>query len=203
MKRIIKSLTGLITLTAIILICSNCAQNNVNTIGLPTIRYVEPIEDIVPEALLKVMNINYGYDPPILNGGFIAKPYMLRYSSIPQDSIGYIWPSRHVKFFKQAYENTISYESEQGTESVYCPTAYIQGSGDNFTVYFNELRTDNNTGNTLLTASVITGSVTAGGIANFEYGFIMIESDNNHNVVGANTVRVFKDKDNLAQNYNW
>ncbi|MDL2227307.1 hypothetical protein LJC25_02855 [Bacteroidales bacterium OttesenSCG-928-K03] len=182
--------------------CISCERDGYETIILPSKRYVEPIENIVPKSLInKIDNLYLGDDPPIINKrGFIVDPYVLTYSSSPHDSIGYDWGHKLIKFYGQTHDNTITYESIKGGTSVKC-RAYIQGSGDNFTVYFNEDKISPSTGSNTKTTAIITGTITDEGINYYTYSYIMVNPDGSS--VEKDFIRKFKDKDELAKNYNW
>ncbi|MDR2085210.1 MAG: hypothetical protein LBP67_09480 [Bacteroidales bacterium] len=202
MKRIKYLLINLITILTVI-VCFSCEREGVDTIILPTERYVVPITDIIPQQLInRVDDLHLGYDPPDITGGYIANPYVLTYSTLSHDSIPFNFGNLIFKFSNQTYENTISYESVQGDAEVNSPIAYIQGSGNNFTVYFSENKTSPSTGITVKTHSVITGKVSpSGGIANFKYAYIVADPGNS--TIAPNTIRKFKDNDDLAEVYKW
>lgn len=191
----------LISLIAVFTLCSSCEREGYETIILPTKRYSEPIENIVPQSLInKFGKLYLGDDPPNINGSYMIDPYVLTYSSSPHDSIGYDWGPKFIKFYGQTYENTISYESIQGGTSVES-RAYIQGKGSNFTVYFSENKLSPSTGSITKTSSIITGTKTDDGITYLTYAYIMVDPDGSS--VEKDFIRKFKDRDELAKNYNW
>ena len=192
----------LISLTAIliIMVCFSCEIEGEHTITIPTKREVKPIKDIIPQVLINQVVIHQGYDPPDITGGYLISPYKLTYSTLPHDSIGLSWGEKGIKFTKQSYENTIAYESNHGGERVNCPIAYIQGSGNNFTVYFRETKVSSS-GSPVTTAAVISGTKRTDGISDLSYSYIVITPAPGS--IPQNSIRKFIDGDYLATNYKW
>ena len=191
----------LISLTAILVIlaCFSCEREGEYTIIIPTKRDVKPITDIIPQALINQVVIHQGYDPPNITGSYLISPYKLTYSTQEHDSIGLIWSSKAIKFSNQSYDNTISYHSSLAGPEIVSPIAYIQGSGNNFTVYLRETKIDQ--GKTVTTATVISGTKRSNGIENLVYAFAMINPADGSVIAG--TMRKFIDGDYLAENFNW
>ncbi|MDY3266603.1 MAG: fimbrillin family protein [Phocaeicola sp.] len=139
--------------------------------------YIEPFETVHCED-----EGQGGYDP-----GEIMKPMTIRFSN------------------QNSTNNTVDYEekTDGGTTEGEGKGAFISGSGNNFTAFFNvEGQTDGIYTNTAL---VISGTKLSSGISNLYYAFIMVEkgSDPNHDLMEEGIFRVFKDKDGLSVNTTW
>ena len=101
--------------------------------------------------------------------------------------------------------NTIDYAevATSGTAESTGKGAFISGSGNNFTAYFNTEGTSN--GIYQKTALVISGTKSSTGIKNLYYAFILVEKgyDPDGILMDEGYFRVFKDEDGLSVNSTW
>lgn len=81
--------------------------------------------------------------------------------------------------------------------------AFISGSGNNFTIYFDMSGESN--GIKTKRAFIVSGTKTDAGIKNLTTGFIMKEKgpDPDHKLVEVGTYRFFKDKDGMSEATSW
>lgn len=200
-------LSGIIISVFLAIIAVSCTENESETYVLPLPRTIMPIEDVItnPYLLLMFDTLYDGDDPPVLvNEGYVADPYILTYSSVASDTMLYGEPfePKYFRFKNQTLDNTLYYEAKQGTEYTSVQAGYIRGSGDNFTVYFEETRTEED-GTELITQTIMTGTKTSAGIANLKSAFIIVKGPYVPGTPQNTTSRMFVDGDGVAVNCNW
>lgn len=166
------------------------------------------LESVVPEDILAKLN-NYitiytGTTPPNVEGTYFMDPAVTVYCE-DQGYGGYdpgdVVASSYIIFSNQnTKKNTLDYneESTTGTSWASGKGAFISGSGNNFTAFFN---TEGET-NGIYTkeALVISGTKTSSGIKNLYYAFVMVDkgSDPNNDLMNIGIFRVFKDQDGMS-----
>lgn len=175
----------------------------INPWGKPKINEVVPTE--MQEKIKGYMPIYNGSTPPNVMGTYLCSPMLLIGSSISGDLDGNTkYADDLFKFSNQNFtNNTLDYDSRQGTSVDSGRGYFISGSGDNFTVFFNTTGTSSGIYNEA--ATVISGTKTAQGIKNYTYAFVLTKkgSDPEEILVPVGTFRVFKDEDGLAANSSW
>lgn len=170
---------------------------------------VDPrIDEVIPadirEKVSKYMPIYDGTNPPNIEGAYFVDPVILLASSLYYDIPGLKYKSQDIKFFNQDIsKNTIDMYSVQGNSWSKGSGAFISGSGDNFTVYFDAEGESHGIWNKK--TYVISGTMTSAGIANFAYTFIMKEKgdDPKGKLIKTGSYRIFKDGDGLAEKCEW
>ena len=168
----------------------------------------ERIDSVVPEDLQAKISdyipLYTGDNPPELDNAYIATPFIAVYC----EDNGYA-PGDQVYDMVMLFRNfdvkkkTLDYYSQSGTASSKAIGAYISGSGNYFTAFFNT--TGESNGISTKTALVISGIVVDGGIKNLHYAFVLVDKGNDpNNVIMAKGVyRVFKDKDDFSEETEW
>lgn len=171
------------------------------------------IESVIPPTILDKMKpyipVHDGVNPPIINGVYLIDPMATVYCE-DQGQGGYdpgkIVISTIVKFSNQNNSRlSLDYaeKSVSGSSDGTGNGAFISGSGDNFTAFFDNEGTTQGIYNR--TALVISGTKTSTGIRNLKYAFVMVDkgSDPNNKLMKVGVFRVFKDQDDLARNTSW
>lgn len=175
----------------------------------------ERIDDVVPPELqtkiVQHMPLYTGKNPPLVEGAYLIDPMVAVYCE-DYGNGGYE-PGREVvattiRFSNQdSRYNTLDYAEVEGNSYSQGTGAFISGSGNNFTAYFN---TEGNTYTSYgyiytKTALVISGTKTNYGIGDLYYAFIMVEkgSDTNHVLMDEGIFRIFKDEDGMSDNTSW
>ena len=165
-------------------------------------------DDVVPpeirDELEDYITIYNGVNPPNVEGVYFMDPFDLVYSEDGYDAGN--WSSYYIKFSNQNMTyNTIDFAevSTSGRDESTGKGAFISGSGNNFTAYFNTEGTSNDI--YTKTALVISGTKTSSGIKNLYYAFIMVEKgyDPDGILMEEGYFRVFKDEDGLSVNSTW
>ena len=170
------------------------------------------LEDVIPPDILTligegVITFNAGFNPPNIEGVYLASPHLLSGSSLSGDKLGERYSNTYYHFSNQTSSNTLDLETYQ-TAGAYDQGigAFITGSENRFSAFFNmtgyAVLEDGNV--TYKEAIVISGEKTASGIKDYSYTFVMVEkNDPNNNLVPVGTYRTFCDGDGLAQNSTW
>lgn len=173
----------------------------------------ERINDVVPEEIQGKMGpyipIYRGNKPPHIEGTVFVNPFAAVYCE-DQGNGGYapgtVVNSSYIRFSNQnTTYNTIDIDqtNEDGTSTSTGAGAFISGTGDNFTAFFNTVgQTD---GISTKTALVISGTKTSGGIQNLKYAFVMVDKGNDPNsrLMAKGVFRVFEDQDAMSEYVSW
>lgn len=168
----------------------------------------ERINQVVPsyiqEKMKKYIPIYNGNTPPNVEGGYLISEMATVYCEDNVYAPGEVVADTYIRFSNQnTSNNTLDYE-EKSLESVSTGKgAFISGTGNNFTAFFNTVGAS--FGISTKTALVISGTKTSNGIKDLCYAFIMVEkgSDPEGKLMDEGVFRVFKDQDGMAANSNW
>ncbi|MCX6214609.1 hypothetical protein [Spirosoma sp.] len=206
MKTTTRFRTLLTAMTLSVGVLTSCQKETV-VADDPTRGFSADIRKIVPDAIIndlrsRGMVINEGKVPPKLNGTFRASPYTLLspYGSDDSFEAGDVINDYVYKFYGQNTTNAISYDytnysSDTGTGK----GAFVAGNGTLFTIFSED--TGIARGVPYKTVSIISGEVTAGGIRNFQYAFVVKEKTGDagdQTLIPVNTGRIWLDGDKLA-----
>lgn len=176
--------------------------------------YTDPrYEDVVPKDIRdkmgKYMDIYNGINPPNIEGSFTIDPMVALYCEDYGHGgfePGYVVSSEDIRFSNQnSKDNSISYEEHSVNSNSYesARGAFISGSGNNFTVFFNT--EGYSSGVKVKTALLISGTKTSSGIANLRFAFVMVDDggDPNGNLMEVGVFRIFRDQDELTVPKTW
>lgn len=175
------------------------------------------LETVVPEEILEKLDdhmpLYTGVNPPNIEGAYFIDPMVAVYCEDEEEggySPGDEVTSEYIRFLNQdTTDNTLDFEeySESGTSSLEGLGAFISGTGNNFTAFFNTTGEDHEEGYTITfkTALVISGTKTNDGIKDLYYAFVMVEKDGDKDdtLMEEGIFRIFKDEDNLSVNTTW
>lgn len=175
----------------------------------------ERFNNVVPEDIQEKMSdympIYPGVNPPNVEGTYYIDPFETVFCEDYKTSWesyypGYIISSYYCSFMNQDNErNTLDFmdQSTSGNSSDVGNGAFISGSGNNFTAFFNTVGEALGIYNR--TALVISGTKTDEGIADLYYAFVMVEKgdDPNDELMDEGIFRVFRDQDGLSVNTSW
>ena len=177
----------------------------------------ERIEQVIPKEILETMEpyitIYEGDSPPVVEGVYVISPNVISYDSTNGFDAGDLFADHYLKFSNQdILKNTLDFEGKEVVDGRTIsyeggPGAFISGTGDNFTVffdvsgtaYFDEYNVD------YTEALVISGTLTSTGIKNAEYSFVLTwkGDDPKPYAIKMGDFRVFKDSDGLASKASW
>ena len=170
----------------------------------------ERIEDVIPseyrDKVEQFIPIYDGINPPNVEGSYYMDLDILMGSSLSSDKIGKDFGSQYFKLSNQnSTNNTINMVRVQngGSEWAKGEGAFISGSGNNFTIYFNSK--GESSGVPFVMAYFISGTKTSDGIKNLNTGFILKEKGNDpqDKVVPVGTYRFFKDGNGMSESKAW
>lgn len=171
------------------------------------INYVIPVE--ILEKLNDHITINYGINPPNIEGCYLLDPlecvYCEDYGNGGYEP-GYIVNSMYVLFHDQNMTaRTVNYSEVTVNQSSYSigNGAFISGSGNKFSVFFS---IEGESGGIYVKeALVISGEKTAEGVKDLEYAFVMVDKgdDSEHLLMDKGIFRVFRDGNGVALNATW
>ena len=164
------------------------------------------IPDEVRDQIQEYITIYDGVTPPNVEGSYYLDPQTLIGSSLDYDMYGSVFLSDTQKYSGQDMQkNTIDMirVCGNGSEWMKGSGAFISGSDDNFTIYFD--MEGEVSGVPVKEAIVLSGTKTTEGIKNLTWGFIMKEKgdDPNGYVVPVGTFRIFTDGDGMSGNVEW
>lgn len=171
----------------------------------------DKIDDVLPEDLQDLIEpyitIYRGNNPPNIEGTVYVDPFLCVYCQDqghggfnPGDQV----TSSYIRFYNQnMVYNTIDIDEKEGSNTSTGRGAFISGTGNNFSAFFNTVGTSS--GISTKTALVISGTKTANGIANLKYAFVMVEKGNdpNHYLMDEGVFRVFEDGDGISFYTSW
>ncbi len=177
------------------------------------------IHTVIPEEIRDVIDeyipIYDGMNPPNIEGSYYLSPQILIGSSLSYDQIGKEYSAEYQKYGNQDMEkNTIDMVRVQGGGSEWDKGsgAFISGTGNNFTIYFDmagESSYINDSGVEISVptkmAYIVSGTKTSSGIKNLTVGFVMKEKgyDPDDMIVDVGTFRFFTDQDGMCEATSW
>ena len=177
------------------------------------------LESVVPEEIIEKMEdyipLYTGVNPPNIVGAYFIDPPVAVYCEDNEFEPGKEVISEYIRFSNQnAKDNTLDYEEySEGyfTDGIGAyqegKGAFISGSGNNFTAFFNTVGEDRDSGHVIKfkTALVVSGTKTDTGIKDLYYAFVMVEKEGDKDgyLMDEGIFRVFKDKDGLSVNTQW
>lgn len=160
---------------------------------------------VIPKEYVDLMSsyipIYEGNTPPNIEGIYYVSPNLTYYDSqnyYSEKSPSYIW------FYNQTSGNTLSMKSTQniGNLSV-AEGVFVSGSGNNFTVYFNEYSTQSD-GAWLVMATLISGTKSGNSIKNYRQAFVILDDyDPNDEYMDVGDFRVLEDGDYVSGPIDW
>lgn len=166
------------------------------------------IQSVIPQEYIDLLS-NYipiydGTTPPNIEGVWLMSPYELYYDSQGATKEDFKFADNYLKFYNQGSNNTINMMATQnlGDLSV-ADGVFVSGSGNNFTIYFNEYRTHSD-GSWLIMASVISGTKSGNTIKNLKDAFIVLDDyDPNDTFMDVGQFRVIEDGDYSSGKATW
>ena len=166
------------------------------------------IEAVIPDAYIDLLSpyipIYEGNTPPDIEGVWYISPLELYYDSNGAERDDFNFAPNYVHFYNQTSANTLSMESTQnlGDYSI-AEGVFVSGSGNNFTVYFNEYKTQED-GSWSVMATLISGTKSGSTIKNYREAFIVLDDyDVNGKYMDTGDFRVVEDADYTSGKTSW
>ncbi|MEM9829610.1 MAG: hypothetical protein AAF944_03180 [Bacteroidota bacterium] len=189
---------NLAVLFIIVAICTSCYEDHSDLI---------PGQDFIPEEILEEIKANgqpifEGLNPPDISGRYQVSPQILVSSNFedPLDP-GFVFANKFIEF-RNLDRSTLKLEVdiEEADNEGTGFGSFISGEGNNFTVFVRIDRTDSDD-HTLLSAEVISGTLTENGIVNLHNSLFMIEDngDPNNRYIENGHGRLLRDQDGFSE----
>ena len=165
----------------------------------------DDIQNIVPDTILNKitslgMKINKGLEPPDIENGYLASPFELSASNIPDDySVGSNFSDYYFRLYDQDNEDlTIKLDYSNGGETGTGLGGFISGDGNKFSVFV-EVNSEYNSYPAKL-IHIISGTITDEGIDNLYFSNFMLDNFDNESGywIENGEGRVLIDSDNLS-----
>lgn len=213
MDRKIRILLAAVLLSAPLL--PSCLSDGDDTIVLegknPTGIYRAIPKETV-DKLKYYMPINEGNNPPNIEGCYEINPCLAVYCEDEGNGgfePGHKFAPTKIRFYNQdSKTGTIDYEEKQGKSVKIGKGAFVSGSGDDFSVYFDtyaESQSDSGFVIHYTTALLVSGTIKNNGIQNINYAFTMVSKENDRydELMEEGIFRVINDGDGLAEISSW
>ncbi len=195
-------LIALLLVAGLMLTLNACKKETVDpSTGLST-----KIQNIVPAAALadlkaKGLVVNEGSQPPNIEGVYLASPMRLVSPYGPTDnySIGKIIADYRYRFYSQVGDEVKLDYTNANNDTGTGQGAFVSGYGNKFTLFI--ATTGVSRGVNYKAVNVISGEITANGIANFQQALILTEKtgdSSNTVLIPLNQSRVWEDGNLLA-----
>lgn len=198
-QTIIRSLIAMVVLSFVVSTTSCKKEKSAEEIQKAQINEVLPQKYIDTLKRLGI-NIYEGTTPPIVNGIYVANPTILLASTVDGDVIGATFSDIKVKLTDQNNTNfgiKLYGKKLLGENDTSIVTA-ISGSGNNFTVY-GQVKASATPTNYAIFAIVISGTLSADGIVNYQDALINIDNSKGATYfIPEGTGRLIKDGNNIA-----
>ena len=189
--------------------CKKASTEGDSTILLGTESYVKKLKDMIPEQWQDDFwtyygEIPQGYIPPNIEGEYAISPKQFVYSNFV-DLYGDF--DMYLKITDQ-HNRVATVEFYEG-ENLRTDTAYMMGSKQNFSLYFEEKRTMDFNGDLSSVKRVVlfTGEKTPEGIKHLRFGSIILEVRESVSPFIGSFVPglffIYRDQDGLAENCHW
>jgi hypothetical protein len=207
-----KTVIYLIIAVNVLLAMTQCKKESVagdSVILLGTESYVRKLAEMIPvewqdDFFTYYGEIPQGYIPPNIEGEYVISPKQFVYSNFIDlfDNL-----DMHLKITDQ--HNRVAIVDFYEGETIHTDTAYIMGSGPNFSLYFEEKRKLDFYGDITTVKRVVlfTGEKTPEGIKGLRFGSIILNANEGVNPFVGSFVPgwffIYRDKDGLAENCQW
>ena len=196
----------------VLLAMTQCKKESVagdSIILLGTESYVRKLTDMIPVEwqdgfFTYYGEIPQGYIPPNIEGEYVISPKQFVYSNFIDLSDDL---DMHLKVTDQ--HNRVAIVDFYEGETIHTDTAYIMGSGQNFSLYFEEKRTLDFNGilTTVDRVVLITGEKTSEGIKKLRFGSMILDVREGASPFIGTFVPgwffIYRDQDGLAVNCHW
>ena len=158
------------------------------------------------DQLKQHMSIYEDNNPPNLEGLFLIKPFEMVYCEDNGYKPGDIVAPMLLNLKNQDNnKGTIDIFTREGFSAGSSYGAYISGSGNNFTIYFNTITDNQSTKGAGIIhtteAVIISGTLTSTGISNLTYAMTMVDKDNDpyKELMEVGYYRIASDNDHMSE----
>ena len=163
------------------------------------------INQRIPDSIINIMvnmgmPIHRGGSPANITGTYMARPFILRASNVPNDRVGMQFYDYKVTFHTQDSDKlTVKLDYVNGSETATGMSSYIVGTDNAFSV-FSEVKTSY-LGDSAAVVIVISGKLMDDGVHDLYFSNFMINNYGNPNntMLANGQGRVIYDSDSLSE----
>lgn len=200
----IKKILLIFSLIAIVFVACQKDDDNIRTDLLGVNGLPKSVNAIVTQEIINTMKslgitIYTGDNPPDISGTYLASPFILKGTIVPNDyEIGKVFADYYATFSDQNNDSlSIALSYSSSSESGIGIGSYISGTNNNFTVFAKTNSTYNESSAEII--QVISGTITNTGVNNFYYANFMLNNyGDSINWLGNGTGRVIYDSDGFS-----
>ena len=212
-----KIILGLWLLLAGGLVLTSCTKNDESTIVLiGTEYYIHDILSVIPDSLQtrflsEFGTIPNGPVPPKIEGSYVMDPKQRLSSNVEGWPLDATEPNVYLRFSKQ-HNGIVAMDLNEATET-FTDTVFVCGNGRAFAVYFIENKAydvvvnHHNYHARMKRGVVMKGEVVEGGLSNFRYATIIMETEDDSNGLieqyPNGSYFIYKDGDGKAVSQEW
>ncbi len=205
MKKTLVTFTSsvIIILLSFTISCKKKDKNEPENTGFSNKIYAIISQPLLDSLRNRGMTIHEGIKPPSVEGIYHVSPNQLISNFGPEDPFlpGAIFNDYKYRFYNQTSDEVkTDFHSLNGSDAGTGQGSFLSGYGDNFTLFTQNTGVSN--GVAYKTVAVTSGSITAAGIKDYQYAFILTEKNGDHSntiMMPVTTSRIFNDKDGLAE----
>jgi hypothetical protein len=207
MKTLFKLAFFIITISIVVSSCSK--KKTVTPVGPLGANYPYALNTIITPAILDSLEkdgtvINSGLTPPSINGTYLLSPDSCTFDDSGEELANTLFDNYDYEFADQntaQYTVKVSYVDIGDTDDTGSDNSatYIAGTGSLFTVFAQATGTDE--GIPYVSLQVVSGSITTGGIKNFQLSTYLVSKtgDASNSVIEpVGSIRIFLAEDGLA-----
>jgi len=205
------SILSAIVICCTLLFSASCKKNDDNKTTSPSTSndFSPEIKAIISQTYIdslrnKGMKIYDGNTPPNVEGIYLVSPYILLAAYGPEDGWqpGYVINDYKYRFYDQVKnELKIDYKQQgQSTDTGAGLGCFIAGKNNTFSIFCQLKGAEGSVSYTHV--AIISGEMTATGIKNFQYGFILTEKQNddeNFVLIPVGKSRIWQDDDHFSE----
>ena len=163
------------------------------------------IQSVIPQQYIDILDdyipIYEGNTPPIIEGVWLMDPSELYYDS--EGYYDYSFAPAYWWFYDQSGVDISMMMTQDLGDLTTGEGAFISGSGNNFTIYFNDYTSRSN-GAWMVSASIISGTKSSSYIKNMRYAFIVLDTyDPEEEMMTPGMWRVIEDGDYSSGTAYW
>lgn len=181
--------------------------------------YIDNIEELFADfkpsfdSVKKKMGIIYeGPVPPKIEGGYVMDTTLLVASNVDYMSDTVAMPEVYLRFNRQ-HNGIVTLDFKESSIRQGKDTVFVMGNDKGFTVYFKEKRKFKQLYDgkvyhvTMKRGIIMCGSVTPGGLSDFRYASIVMDTEDDSNGVlpqyEPGTYLIYEDADRMADTCTW
>jgi hypothetical protein len=198
----LRGFTAVIALVVGTMALSGCTWLFGPGFGLPD-EFVDQVGEGTLDAVEQDLGveINRGGSPPAFNSEYMASPYIMTATTVPNDFSfpGDQFADQYFRFYDQnESDQTINVQLAQGGSVGEGMGGYISGRFNRFTVFVIVDSVRSSDGAETQSLRVFSGKLESGGITEYQHALVMLDDGGNDGFIPNDTGRAFNDGDDFA-----